>query len=303
MLDRDQLETFATVVAEGSFEKAASVLNVSRGAISQRIKALEETLANVLLVRDRPVVATPAGEVLLRHVKAMRMSEDATMQALRPPGTQTGAVAVAVAVNADSLATWFPGVLWPMLAQRRIAIEVVADDQDHTVGRLVRGEVIGCVSTERKSGTGFVAEPLGTMEYRCFASREFAARHFPQGLALQAVLRAPAVLFNRKDSLHDDFLRSVFGFAVERYTRHYLPAPVALLDGVVHGAGYGLVPVEQVRALPDPGVLVDLAPSRPIRVDLFWHHWEVEPPLSKEITQRVLEGAAMALGRATPPEG
>ena len=43
MLDRDQLETFATVVEQQSFDRAASVLSITRGAVSQRIKALELT--------------------------------------------------------------------------------------------------------------------------------------------------------------------------------------------------------------------------------------------------------------------
>lgn len=46
MLDRDQLETFATVVEQQSFDRAASVLSITRGAVSQRIKALEESLAS-----------------------------------------------------------------------------------------------------------------------------------------------------------------------------------------------------------------------------------------------------------------
>ena len=37
MLDREQLETFATVAEEQSFEKAALKLNITRGAVSQRL--------------------------------------------------------------------------------------------------------------------------------------------------------------------------------------------------------------------------------------------------------------------------
>ena len=46
MLDRDQLETFAVVIEQQSFEKAATALSITRGAVSQRIKALEESLLN-----------------------------------------------------------------------------------------------------------------------------------------------------------------------------------------------------------------------------------------------------------------
>ncbi|HWH80823.1 MAG TPA: HTH-type transcriptional regulator ArgP [Burkholderiaceae bacterium] len=302
-MDREQLQTFATIVAEGSFERAAMVLNVSRGAVSQRIKALEEGVAAVLLVRDRPVVATAAGEVLLRHVKAMCMSEQATMTALRPSSDSAALVPVAVAVNADSLATWFPSVLWLLLARRHIAIEVVVDDQCHTLARLMRGEVVGCVSTEDKAASGFLARPLGRMEYRCYATQEFADKHFPQGLSVPAVLRAPAVVFNRKDSLHNAFLRAVFGFSVERYARHFLPEPGALLQALRAGVGYGLVPVMQVQALGESSGLVDLAARQSVAVDLYWHHWEHEPALSEEVTRQVVAQAATLLRPSLPADG
>lgn len=288
MLDRDQLETFATVAEVKSFERAASVLNITRGAVSQRIKSLEESLATVLLMRDKPIAPTPAGEVLLRHVKALRLLEGAAMQQLAPSACLLAPVPLAIAVNADSLATWFPAVLRELLLQRHVALEVVTDDQDHTAGRLARGEVVGCISTEARPATGFLAERLGAMEYRCYATPGFVADFFPVGLTIAGVLAAPAVLFNRKDSLHDHFLMRQFGFAVDKYAKHYLPSPLTLLEGIAIGAGYGLVPSSQAQPLVDRGQLVDITPSQPMMVDLYWHHWELEPPLAQEISQLVV---------------
>lgn len=293
MLDREQLETFATIVEEQSFERAANVLSITRGAVSQRVKALEESLATVLLVREKPVAPTAPGEVLLRHVKALRLLEDATMHQLQPSPKDRLPASVAIAVNADSLATWFAPVLWTLLRARRVALEIVSDDQNHTLSRLARGEVIGCISTESKAAAGFVAEPLGSMEYRCFASRRFAQEYFADGLTVAAALVAPAILFNRKDSLHDDFLKERFGFQLDRYVKHYLPSPLTLLEGVAAGIGYGLVPTRQVSALSEP--LVDIAPDRPVHVQLYWHHWELEPSLSREITQVIVQEARQRL--------
>ena len=295
MLDRDQLETFATVSEEQSFERAAIILNVTRGAVSQRIRGLEESLATVLLVRDKPVVPTPAGEVLLRHVKALRMLEAATLRELLPSATALAPVSLAIAVNADSLATWFPAVLHQLLLARQIALEVVTDDQDHTSARLIRGEVVGCVSTDAKSASGFLAEPLGAMEYRCYASPTFAREFLPQGLTAAAVLASPAVLFNRKDSLHDEFLQRHFGFAIDRYAKHYLPSPVALLDGIVIGLGYGLIPSQQAGRHAVAGLLIEMAAAEPVLVNLYWHHWDIEPPLAQNITRLVVSEARRQL--------
>ena len=302
MLDRDQLETFATVAEEHSFERAASVLNITRGAVSQRIKSLEESLATVLLMREKPIVPTPAGEVLLRHVKALRLLEGAAMQELVPSASPHAPVPLAIAVNADSLATWFPAVLRELLLKRHVALEVVTDDQDHTASRLARGEVVGCISTEAKPATGFVAEQLGAMEYRCYATPDFVAEFFSRGLHIPAVLAAPAILFNRKDSLHDDFLLRHFAFAVDRYAKHYLPSPLALLEGIAMGAGYGLVPSSQAQPLVDCGQLVDIAPSEPMMVDLYWHHWELEPPLAQEISRLIVGTGHRSLAQGRQAE-
>jgi LysR family transcriptional regulator (chromosome initiation inhibitor) len=112
---------------------------------------------------------------------------------------------------------------------------------------------------------------------------------------VQAVLIAPAILFNRKDSLHDDFLKRRFGFAVDRYPRHYLPSPMILMEGVATGVGYGLVPSLQAAGAAERGELVDLAPDEPVLVNLHWHHWELEPPLSREITDLVVRHAQVQL--------
>ena len=300
MMDRDQLETFATVAEVRSFERAAGVLNITSGAVSQRIKSLEESLATVLLMREKPVVPTPAGEVMLRHVKALRLLEGAAMREIAPSGSPHSPVPLAIAVNADSLATWFPAVLRQLLLKRHVALEVVTDDQDHTASRLARGEVVGCLSTEAKPATGFLAERLGSMEYRCYATPDFVAQFFPDGLSIAATLAAPAVLFNRKDSLHDEFLSRHFGFAVDRYARHYLPSPLALMEGIAMGAGYGLVPSSQAQPLLDTGQFVEMAASEPMMVDLFWHHWELEPPLAQEISQLIVSTGHRLLTQDRP---
>ncbi len=300
MLDRDQLETFATVAEQQSFERAAVVLNITRGAVSQRIKALEESLATVLLVREKPIAPTPAGEILLRHVKVLRILEGSALQELMPSHKENKPIPLAIAVNADSLATWFPDVLKALLVTRRVALEIVTDDQDHTSERLSRGEVIGCISTDAKPATGFLAESLGAMEYRCYAAPAFAAEFFPAGLTVPSVLSAPAVLFNRKDSLHKDFLIRRFGLSIDHYAKHYLPSPIALVDGIAMGAGYGLVPSSQADSLVNEGRLVDIAPSEPMGVDLYWHHWGLEPPLAQDIANLIID---IARGHLKPPSG
>jgi len=296
VIDRQQLEAFAAVAETRSFEAAAGLLHVTRGAVSQRVKLLEQSLKAVLLLRDKPVAVTPAGEILLRHVNALRMLEGATLRELAPASTADAPTPVAVAVNPDSLATWFPAVLWPLLLQRNLALEVIVDDSDYTDARLTRGEVIGCVSREPQAGAGFASEPLGSMAYRCYATPDFVRMFFPGGLTVAAALLAPAIVFDRKDTLHEQYLQRRFGFAVPSFPRHYLPAPGTLMEALANGIGYGLLPVRQAAHWVEAGRLVELQPAQALDVALFWHHWIDEPALAQEVTRRVVGAALAQLG-------
>lgn len=295
MFDRARLEAFSAVVQHGSFERAATVLNVTRGAISQRVKALEDKLSTLLVVREKPVVATRKGEILLRHVRALKTMEDDTISAILPTPQERAPVPIAIAVNADSLSTWFGPLVAQLLSQFKIALEVVRDDQDHTFHRLTKGEVLGCVSSEPDAAQGFEATPLGAMHYLCVATPEFRQKYFNTGLSTAAVLAAPAILFDRKDTLHDRYLEQLFGVKVGQYTRHYLPSTTALLDGICAGLGYALAPGMRITDMLANGQLIEITPGCKVIVPLYWHHWKLELPLAQAMTQTITAHARKTL--------
>nr|WP_083266127.1 HTH-type transcriptional regulator ArgP [Burkholderia lata] len=294
--DRQQLETFSVVVQTGNFRAAASALNVTKSAVFQRINSLEDKFEVLLLVRE-DVTPTPAGELLLHHIQMLKLLEADTIRRIKPDaGSRTK---VAIAVNADSLATWF-GPVACAIAKENIELELIVDDQDHTLAVLARGEAMGCVSTAHTAPTGFVAEPIGAMRYECVATPSFVEVNFRRGLNLQDVLAAPAVLFNRKDGLHATFLAQLFGFPVSGYPVHYFPSPEALLLAVRAGIGYGLVPATQVQSLIESDELVALAPRNKISVDLYWHHWVTAPPNAQAVSDLIMREARLALIQPPP---
>lgn len=295
MLDRQQLETFATVIEHRHFRRAAAALNISPGAVSQRIKALEESVGALLLVREPVLTLTKTGEDVLRHVMAIRLEEAALLLRIKPG--RFSPTDIAIAVNADSLATWFEPVARE-LARHHVALEIVVDDQDHTLAALARGDVKGCISTEHKPVAGFLAEPIGKMRYLCVATPDYASRHFQSGFVLADALQASAILFDRKDGLHSTFLESRFGVKVAKYVRHYFPSPTALLGAVLDHLGYALVPAMQAEELVAAAQLVDLAPGQGLMLDLYWHHWESEPELLAQISALIIDSARRSLIQA-----
>lgn len=297
IFDRQQLETFFVIAETHNFGDAAVILSVTRGAVSQRLKALEEALGTPLIIRDG-YMPTPAGEALLHHIRVLKVLESDTLRHIKPLDGERPHIAIAV--NADSLATWFESVAWE-IAGENVALEIMVDDQDHTLPLLVRGEAMGCVSTSREAPTGFLAEYLGAMEYECVANADFVARFFPRGFRLHEVLEAPAVLYNRKDGLHALFLERLLDFRIKSYATHFFPSPSALLAAIERGVGYGLIPNIQAQPLIQAGKLVCLAPGQSIAVNLYWHHWKAAPSTAQRISDLVVSHARRILMQPGDP--
>lgn len=300
MLDNRQLEALAAVIEHGSFGAAAKALSLTLAAVSLRIKSLEAALGQRLLVRGKQVRATPTGQALLAHVKQLRLMESDLMTGL--PGSGASGTSdwqsLSVAVNADSLTNWFlPGVV-DALQAHRLLLDVVVDDQDHTHDALKSGDVAGCVTTLAQSMRGCVAEPLGVMRYRCMAAPELIAQW---GAALpHALLRSPAVIFNRKDALQDAWLAQHFNLRDALYPRHFVPAVDAFELALVLGMGWGMVPDLLLAGRSGAPALAEVLPGHTVDVVLYWQHWAREPLAAQRLTQAIKRAAQQ---RLLPPCG
>jgi LysR family transcriptional regulator, chromosome initiation inhibitor len=149
-IDGQQLTAFAAVIEHGSFDAAAARLHVTPSAISQRIKALEQRAGQVLVVREKPCSATPAGIPLLRLAAQTALLEAQALTEIGG-GAGGGSPRIALAINADSMATWFTGVFD---ALDGVLFDVRIKDQDHSARLLREGVVMGAVTTERTPVTG-----------------------------------------------------------------------------------------------------------------------------------------------------
>ena len=105
----EHLRALAAIVDEGTFEAAADLLCISPSAVSQRIRALEKSVGQVVVRRSVPCTPTEAGSVLLRMSRQVQVLEAETWESLGN-GASSRTV-TPLAVNADSLATWFVDVL------------------------------------------------------------------------------------------------------------------------------------------------------------------------------------------------
>lgn len=289
----EQLRTLAAVVDEGTFDAASIALGVTPSAVSQRIKALEVACGRVLLTRSKPVRPTPPGQAVLRLARSTTHLAQDTAREIGIDA-QAGYARLPIAVNADSIATWFLPALARLPARHRTVFDIHIDDQDRTFELFSSESVLAAVTSIARPVPGCTVTPLGFMRYFPCAAPDFAAAHFPGGMTSAHLARAPLVVFNRKDTLQHRFIREVTGAEANPPT-HYLPASADYVRGIALGLGWGLVPELQWRALSDPGALVALDPDRSVDVPLLWQAWSLDSAPLRALSAVVTQAAARDL--------
>lgn len=284
-IDGQQLAAFAAVIEQGSFDAAAARLLVTPSAVSQRIKALEQRVGRVLVVREKPCSATPAGVPLLRLAAQTALLE---AEALTDMGGGDGSLPrIALAVNADSMSTWFTGVF---AALDDVLFDVRIEDQDHSARLLRSGMVMGAVTTERTPVPGCRAQSLGVMRYVGIGSTEYVARYFPDGFSGQAVEQAPSVAWNRDDALQDMLVRKVFRRPITRRV-HYVPTAEGFGAAVRAGHGWGMFPANLAAPALADGSVVRVCDAH-LDVPLFWQCWKLDSPIVERVTHAIRSAAA-----------
>ncbi|MBO3275004.1 LysR family transcriptional regulator ArgP [Pseudomonas schmalbachii] len=293
MFDYKLLAALAAVVEQGGFERGAQALGLSQSAISQRIKLLEARVGQPVLVRSARPQPTELGQRLLNHVQQVRLLEG-DLQQWVPMLDEGGPVErLRLALNADSLATWWAAAVGDFCAERGVLLDMVMEDQEVGLKRMRAGEVAGCVCASPRPVTGGRCVPLGAMRYRGLASPAFIARHFPDGVRPGELARAPAIVFGPDDQLQHRYLADL-GVS-GGFIHHLCPSSEGFVRLTCGGLGWGLVPEQQVRGELERGELVELVPGQVIDVPLYWHHWRNGGELLAALTAHLLRNAAQML--------
>lgn len=284
-LPLDHLRTLAAAVDAGTLERAAAQLGVTPSAVSQRIRAIEQRVGRVVLQRTKPVRATEAGEALVRLARQLALLEHDARVAL---GDDARAQHVPLAVNADSLITWFMPALAAVTAERAVTFDLHREDQERTAQLLEAGTVMGAVTSQRAPVAGCTASPLGRMRYVAVAERRFAERWFARGLSRAALEAAPIVDFDRHDTLQSRFAHR-HGARADA-PRHVISASAEYAQAVRMGLGWGMLLPGQFEPGLAGGSLVRLADDT-VEVPLWWQRWNLSSPLLDLVTDAVRTAA------------
>lgn len=282
MLDYRALEALAAVIHHQGFERAAQSLHISQSAVSQRIKQLEGRIGQPLILRQTPPKATRLGMRLITHLQMIRHLESDLDLSLE----QEARVHARIAVNHDSLATWFSEALGRITED--IDIDLVTADQDAGIELMRRGEVMACLCADGTAVNGARVDRLGIMRYRAYASRDFLVR-FRLLESFHELHLAPCLVFNRDDRLQHRFLDQLGQPEPENLV--HCPSSEGFVQLAASSCGFGMIPEVQAALSVQVGGLIDIAPDNYIDVPLYWHSWRSSGSSMKQLRASVIKTA------------
>jgi LysR family transcriptional regulator (chromosome initiation inhibitor) len=241
-------------------------------------------VGQVLVVREKRCTATAAGIPRLR-LAAQTVARGRS--AGRDGRRRRASPRIAVAINADSMATWFTGVFG---ALDDVLFDIRTEDRDHSARLLREGVVMAAVTRERAPAPGCRVHPLGGMRYVPVASPSYVERYLPFGITAHAVVGAPSLAWNRDNALQDMLVRMLFRRDIARRV-HFVPTAEGF-GGAVKGGSYGAcIPKQLTAPSVRGGSFVRIADVH-LDVPLYWQCWKLDTPMVKKITDAVSLAAA-----------
>lgn len=286
-VDLAQAQALAAIVGEGSFEAAATALSVTPSAVSQRIRSLEVAVGRPVITRTRPLRPTAAGQAIVRFARHLELLSADLAAELEVTG-ETHRQHITIVVNGDSLHTWALPALAPVA--ETLQVEILREDQEYSLDLLRSGAASAAITSVAAPVQGCSSHPLGIMRYIPVCSHGFRTAWFDDGATVERLALAPVIMFDRKDDLQDQYLRSRTRRVLDP-PRHYVPAAQEFAEAIRLGMGWGLMSELELRDVPQD--FIPLEPGGHVDVPLYWQQWRHGSTALATISDAVRSASAL----------
>ncbi|MFA5960511.1 MAG: ArgP/LysG family DNA-binding transcriptional regulator [Tatlockia sp.] len=271
-IEQRGLEALDAVIRNQHFALAAKQLFITQPAVSLRIKQLENQFGQPLLIRTLPYKATPLGEKLLGLLQRTRLLESHLMQEINPEMPPR----LSIALNRDSLETWFVHLVDEFSLLKTVNIDILTDDQEVTIDYFRQGSVSTCITSYDKALPGCECVLLGAMDYLLVAAPDFVNRFFKNKKNLvENLISAPLIVFDNRDNLQERYMKHFFSESFTPRQTHKVPSVQGFKQFVLKGYGYGLIPRMDVKDALEKKELIEICPNQRWLMPLYWHYWSL----------------------------
>lgn len=283
-IDYSLLRNLDLVVKQKGFYRAAQILGISQSAISQKIKKLENQCGVQLITRNSPPHLTEYGQKLTGLLYHVNIFEHDILNS----GTDESIITIPIAVNSDTLATWLIPALCGFLENPSIRLDIKIDDENKNLHRLLKGEIVGCISSQSQAIIGGLCDYVGTLDYIFCATPEFSFRYFSQGVSKEKLLKAPIISFNHDTDMHHRFLQQYFGIVPGTLQSHIVSSSEAYVAMLLRHLACCMIPKQQISSELASEKIINLSPELEQKVRLYWHRYSPESPTIEKLSNALI---------------
>jgi LysR family transcriptional regulator (chromosome initiation inhibitor) len=292
MYNHQELLTLIAIVDKKGFEAAAQALFITTGAVSQRIKSLENQLGSPILIRSNPPKLTKSGEKVMLFARKISLLQEEMINQLQEE-QNNGRTTVSIAVNYDSLISWFLDAAAAIGQETDLLIDLQSTNKNATEQLLRKGSVVAAITPKSEAVPGCKSTSLGVLEYLPVCSANFYRQHFNAGVTRESLSVAPVIYFSNEDYSGDSLLHK-YNLSPDNVQRHFVPSSRGILHMVEKSIGWAPLPrfLIEDKLANNEIVILD---QHIFKVELFWKTWELSSSTLDEVSRIVIKTAREGL--------
>jgi DNA-binding transcriptional LysR family regulator len=276
------VETFVMIARIGSVRRVAEHMNATPGAISMRLRSLEEELGVTLFEDDRKTLRLSSeGTRLLRYAEGL-LEATRAMQRAASSGTDIGG-RIRIGVLETAVHTWLPDLIKAMRTQLpNVELDLTVELTVHLAEQLMRGSLDFILRVGNEKGMSYaIIEDLMALPVHWVAKKGL----IPKRDVMSAVFSHQLLTQVRGTSPHiaavnlAQQLAARQGIASSELRISGSPSLAALVSLVREGVGVGIIPGLLVKEHIDRGELVELPIPAPPAFNVALSHHPNAPPI------------------------
>ncbi len=277
-------EIFQTVIDQGTFAKAASVLHLTPSAVSHSISAMEAEIGFSLFIRSKSgVQLTNAGRQVYPYIQKIVTSNENLMQAIsKMKGLNTGSVKIGC-TNTVCL-SWIPDIIRTFTQEHpQISLEVYQGSYSDTIDWIRTGVIdIGIVSQAACDGLPFI--PLYEDDLICVVPRGYMPE-YTQFITPDDLKNQPFVI--QQESCDKDIMNFLNKYRLSVRANCHVLDDQSTMAMVECGAGISIMPNLFLKTVSCNVDIYPIQPHQTRTLGISCLNMDFLSPASKEMISHI----------------
>ena len=288
-------EIFQTILDQGSFAKAATILHLTPSAVSHSISSMEEEIGFPLFIRNKSgVQLTSAGEEIAPHIQKIVAANNNLLQVVsQMKGMNTGTVKIGC-INTVCL-TWIPEIIRSFGEKYpQISIEVYQGSYTDTVNWVKNGIIdLGILSEAANEGLSFI--PLCEDPLVCVTPKGYMPKNTTK-MTPDDLKNQPFVI--QQDSCDRDVISFLDTHSLSIRANCHILDDQSAITMVECGAGISIMPKLFLDTVKNDVDVYPLEPSESRTLGICCNNKDFLSPAAKEMIQHIKEYVSNLEGSA-----